>query len=115
MRNLLALLALAAISSLSHAASNVLLWDYPVAEEARVTTFNVERKTAACAAAGTFSEIGTVAKTLRTYTDSTAVEGATYCYQVRAVGPGGASDYSNQVGKTVPFGAPSAPTNLRFQ
>lgn len=95
------------------AASNILAWDFPVAEEANITTFNIERKTQACAGStGVFNEIGTVAKTLRTFTDSAVVPGSTYCYRARTVGPGGASGYSNTAEKILPFPVPAAPSNL---
>lgn len=101
-------------AGIASAASNRLDWDFPVAEEAKTTEFSIERKAAACAATSpAFAEIATVAKTLRTFTDSAAVEGVTYCYQIRAEGPGGFSPYSNQVARTVPFTAPAAPSNLR--
>lgn len=112
MRVLLAVV-LAVFCSAALSATNTLEWDYPAAEEPRVTTFNLERKAEACAGAGAFAEIATVGATSRIYADNTVAEGTTYCYQVRAVGPGGVSPYSNQVARTVPFTAPAAPTNLR--
>lgn len=108
---LIALLALFSLSA--SAASNVLNWDFPVAEETKTTEFSVEGKPVACAAAGTFAEIGTVAKNLRSFTHANVAEGSTWCYQIRAEGPGGFSPYSNVVARTIPFTAPVAPSNLR--
>jgi len=113
MKKLIVLLSLLFMSTPLFAQTNTLTWDFPVVDESRTTTFNAERKTGTCAAVGTFAEIGTVLKTLRSYSDTGLAEGSTYCYQVRAVGPGGPSAYSNQVARTIPFTAPPAPSNLR--
>jgi len=113
MRIRMVLTALLCASVTAYAQTNTLTWDFPVVDESRTTTFNAERKTGTCAAVGTFAEIGTVPKTLRSYSDTGLAEGSTYCYQVRAVGPGGPSAYSNQVARTIPFTAPPAPSNLR--
>ena len=96
------------------AGTNTLTWDYAPADEANITNFSVEGKQAACAAATpAFTEIIQVPKTARTYVHPNLVEGATYCYRVRAVGPGGASGYSNTVARTIPFTVPAAPSNLQ--
>lgn len=97
----------------SHAASTVLSWDFPVAEEPTITEFSIEGKPVACATAGTFTELGTVTKTARSYTHNNVALGSTWCYQVRAEGPGGFGPYSNTVARTVPFPVPVAPSNLR--
>ena len=112
MRKILAVF-LALVSMQAMGASNVLLWDEASTNE---LGFSIERKPVACAATGTFVEIATVTQNITTYTDSSVVEGVTYCYQVRAFGPGGLySGYSNTAERLVPFTAPIAPSNLRVQ
>jgi len=114
MRKLLLFLCLmASATAFAQAASNVLLWDYPVTETTE-TGFRIERKVQACIGTGAFTEIGTVGPNILTFTDSTVTAGLTYCYQVRASGPGGTfSGYSNTAERLVPFTAPVAPSNLR--
>ena len=92
------------------AGQNTLNWSEISTNE---TGFNVERKVGACTAISSFSEIGTVGPNVTTYVDTAVTEGVTYCYRVRASGPGGTfSAYSNTADRLVPFTAPAAPTGL---
>lgn len=72
----------------------------------------IERKAEACAGAGAFAEIATVAANVTTYTDSAVTEGVTYCYRVAAQNAAGKSAYSNTAGRLVPPTVPSAPSAL---
>jgi len=92
-------------------ASNVLLWDDMSTNE---TGFSVERKAEICTGPGAFAVIGAVSVNINTFTDNGVTEGQTYCYRVRAAGPGGLfSGYSNTAERLVPFSPPLAPSNLR--
>jgi hypothetical protein len=92
------------------AGQNTLLWADASDNE---TAFNIERKVGACTAISSFSEIATVGANVTTYVDLAVTEGVTYCYRVRASGPGGTfSAYSNTADRLVPFTAPAAPTGL---
>jgi hypothetical protein len=68
-----------------------LCWVCPASE---VTGFTIERATD-----GRFIQnrrvVATAAGDVSRYTDTTLAIGVTYCYRVRATGPGGASDWSN--------------------
>ena len=115
MRKVLLFLCLMAAATAAFGASNVLDWDYPAAET-RETGFSIERKPEACTGSGAFGVIVTVGPNVLTHTDSAVVEGVTYCYRVRAAGPGGTfSEYSNLAGRLVPFTAPAAPSGLTVQ
>ena len=94
---------------ISEAATNRLTW---VDNSANETAFHVERKAAACGAAGTFAEIALLSANAVTYDDLTAVEGVSYCYRVAASNTAGKSAYSNEAGRTVPFTIPAAPSGL---
>ena len=91
------------------AGQNTLNWSEISTNE---TGFNVERKVGACTAISSFSEIGTVGPNVTTYVDTAVTEGVTYCYRVRASGPGGTfSAYSNTADRAVPF-PPATPYDL---
>ena len=110
MKTLLCAVALAIVALPAMAGQNTLNWSEISTNE---TGFNVERKVGACTAISSFSEIGTVGPNVTTYVDTAVTEGVTYCYRVRASGPGGTfSAYSNTADRLVPFTAPAAPTGL---
>ena len=56
--------------------------------------FKIERKTGTT---GTYAQITTIGANVTSYTDSSLVDGATYCYQVRAYNSAGNSPYTPQV------------------
>ena len=56
--------------------------------------FKIERKTGTT---GTYAQIATVGVNVTSYTDSSLVDGATYCYQVRAYNSAGNSPYAPEV------------------
>jgi WD40 repeat protein len=63
--------------------------------------------------AGAYSRIAVVAPNIRFYADTSVAAVTTYSYQVRSIGLGGASDWSNEVTMTTSApGAPAAPTRL---
>jgi hypothetical protein len=64
------------------------------------TSFKIER----ASGSGGFASIGTASGTASTYTDSTAVAGTTYQYEVQAVNSIGSSANSNTVSATTPAG-----------
>ena len=115
MKRLLFILLFCSSSAFAQAASNVLTWDYLATDITTygVTGFTVERKTEDCAITGSpavFTQIAAVAATVRSYTDTAVIMGATYCYRAAAVNPTAKSAYSNLVGRTVPLAAPPAPS-----
>lgn len=112
MQKSILLAVLCVLSMPALAAQNVLTWDDMSTNE---TGFSIERKDVACAAGGAFGEIATVGQDVATYTDANVVGGVTYCYRVAAFNQAGASAYSNEAGKTVPFTVPFAPGNLQVQ
>lgn len=75
-----------------------------------VTSFNVQRATDGV----NFTTIATPNAPTFVDTDPLLVDGATFQYQVEAVGPGGTSVPSSQVTVQIPttFPVPDAPTNL---
>jgi hypothetical protein len=76
--------------------------------------FKVERCTGAGCTSG-FSQIGTVAANVTTYSDTTVIEGTSYGYQVRAYRtgtPDANSAYSNLASATTGVAAPAAPDTL---
>ena len=91
------------------AGSNVLSWTDNSNNE---LNFNIERKAEACAGALPFAALASVGTNVTTYTDSTVVEGVTYCYRVNASNTAGVSAYSNTASRTVPFTVPAAPSGL---
>lgn len=58
-----------------------LAWDYPVADEASIDAFLLQRRPVT----GAYTDLQTVAKGLRVASDSTAVMGTAYCYRVFSV------------------------------
>jgi hypothetical protein len=56
--------------------------------------FTIERK---AGTAGTYAPLTTVGANVSSYTDSTLVDGATYCYRLFAFNSGGNSPYSNDM------------------
>jgi len=91
------------------AAVNKLDW---VDNSTNETGFIIERKTEPCSGTGAYAQVGTVGVNIRTYTDSSVVEGNTYCYRVAAVNATGKSAYSNTAERTIPSSLPAAPSNL---
>ena len=113
MIRLIAVAALFMVAQVAGAAVNVLTWDDNSGNE---TGFSIERKAEICTGPGVFAAIATVAVSTATFTDPGVSEGQTYCYRVRASGQGGLfSEYSNLAQRTVPFTAPTAPSNLQVQ
>ena len=98
------------ISTAAQAASAVLTWtDNSTNEQG----FDIERKAEACAGTAlAFSKIGAVAVNVKTYTDTTVSEGASYCYRVDAFNGPVKSGYSNTAGLTIPFEIPAGPSGL---
>ena len=99
-------------SQLPHAV--ILTFQWTQGAGAPATGFNIRR--AVIPNAGTtIAPIGSLTgTTVKTFTDSgTAgnplIEGQTYYYTVTAVGSGGESGASNEVGCTVPFSVPPSP------
>ncbi|HMH16545.1 MAG TPA: RHS repeat-associated core domain-containing protein [Burkholderiales bacterium] len=70
------------------------------------TGFRVERK---LGASGTYSQIGTTAANVTSYSDSTLSEAKTYFYRIRAANSGGVSAYSNEASRAT---LPGGPTGL---
>ena len=108
MRALVALVVLLAVS-VAEGASVKLTWTDNATNE---TGFDLERKAAACTAAGTFAIIGGVGANVTTFTDAFVTEGVTYCYRADAFNAAGKSAYSNLAEVPVPFSVPAAPTGL---
>ncbi|PRY44060.1 putative secreted protein (Por secretion system target) [Spirosoma oryzae] len=74
------------------------------------TDFLLERGTSSN---GPFTQIATVAYSRSlTYDDTGLASGTTYCYRVRARGPGGTSDYSNTACATTTAVPPVTPSGL---
>ena len=112
MKKILGTLALLGLLSTSAIAANVnLAWNYtqgPVA----ATRFVMYRSTACSAPWTTLSS--TIPVTTFTFTDTTAVEGSTYCYDVTAFSAANVeSADSNLLTYTVPSTKPNPPTSLR--
>ncbi|HLB36090.1 MAG TPA: Ig-like domain-containing protein [Gemmatimonadales bacterium] len=84
------LLAILAWHAEAIAAPRTLTWVNPVTDNA--TGVSVERSTGGT---GPFAQIATTGPTVTTYVDSSATDGITYCYRVRAFNPNGYSAYSN--------------------
>ncbi len=61
------------------------------------TGYLLERKTGG---AGTFAQIGTAPANATGYSDTTAIEGTTYIYRIRATNAAGNSSYSNEATAT---------------
>lgn len=116
----LALLGLAIVwmASPSWAASNVLTWQDNSTNEAN---FHIERKVIptptgpmSCTVTPVtdYAQIATTGLNVTTFTDAAVTEGMTYCYRVKASNPAGASNYTNEAGRSVPFTVPVAPSGL---
>lgn len=90
------------------AASVTLAWD-AAATGGTPDTYVIERR---IGTSGAWVTIGTVASTVRTYTDGSIQPGTTYFYQVLAQNVAGVSAPSNMVSLSVPS-APQMPVNLR--
>ena len=75
------------------AANITLVWEDTSTNE---EGFKIERSNN-----GTFTKIATVGANVNSYIDTGLVEGATYCYSVRAFNAAGNSSYSNQACGTV--------------
>jgi len=70
-----------------------------------ITGYNIYRGTAS----GQETLLGSVASTVRSYTDTTAVSGTTYYYQVAVVNAIGASSKSTEVKASITITVPSVP------
>src|SRR5207247_2036113 len=71
-------------------------------------TYRIER----AMGAGAFSQVGTVAPNITTYTDTGLTAGTSYSYRVRASNTGGDSAYSNTASATTLPSSPAAPSGL---
>jgi hypothetical protein len=71
--------------------------------------FKVQRKVGS---SGTYADLATVGKDVKTYVDSAVQEGVTYCYHVNAYNPAGSSAWSNEACAAPPFTIPAAPSQL---
>lgn len=106
----------------AEAASNVLTWVDNSANElnfevwAKVVPTPAPPAVLNCAADSSpyalLATLGPSAAATATYTHAGLAEGTTHCYEVRATNAAGASAFSNQAGRTVPFTAPAAPSAL---
>jgi hypothetical protein len=67
-----------------------------------VTSYNVYRAVYGTSSCGSYSNIGSTASSITTYTDSLVTDGTTYCYATTAVGASGVSAYSNLVEAAIP-------------
>jgi fibronectin type 3 domain-containing protein len=67
-----------------------------------VTSYNVYRAVYGTSSCGSYSNIGSTANSITTYTDSVVTDGTTYCYATTAVDPSGESGYSNITQTTIP-------------
>jgi titin len=75
------------------------------------SNFVIERKILQ-GGTGTYAQIAVLGANLTSFNDTGLSANTMYCYRVRAVNAGGASDYSNEAcGTTLP-NAPAAPSNL---
>ena len=116
MKKIIVALALmvASLSTLAQAAP-VVTWTYASADVTTfgVTSFNIERKTEACAGTvAAWSVIATTNSAARSATDTFPVTGnTTYCYRVAAVNAVGQGPYSNMFEKFI-VGFPPAPTGV---
>lgn len=102
-------LVVAVVGFISSADAATLTWQDNSGNE---QNFNVERKTGACAGAGTWAEIAQVAANITTYRDAAVMEGQTYCWRVAASNAAGKSAYSNTAELLIPFTIPAAPGQL---
>lgn len=57
-----------------------LAWDYTATDEASIDTFLLQRRPVT----GAYTDLQTLAKTLRVASDTTAVMGTAYCYRMYA-------------------------------
>lgn len=73
------------------------------------TSFRIERRTLP---SGAYSEIGLTGTGVTTYVDTTAEDGVSYRYRVRARNDGGNSTYTNE-GCAPPPCVPTVPTGVR--
>ncbi len=76
-----------------------LLWT--ASTSSGVTSYNVYRSVYG-STCGTYSNIGSTASSITTYTDSVVTDGTTYCYATTAVNPSGESGYSNITQAIIP-------------
>ena len=67
-----------------------------------ITSYNVYRAIFASNACGSYSNIGTTASTVTTFTDGVVTNGTTYCYATTAVDANGESAYSNIIQVPIP-------------
>lgn len=112
-RLVVALILALAVAAPAWAAQNTLTWmDNSDNEE----NFNIERKVdtdgVICGTTGIWGALASVGPNVTTYTDTAVTEGTTYCYRVNASNPAGASAWSNEAGRTVPFSVPAPPSGL---
>lgn len=103
-------LALPALGNNPGKHSVALSWTAPTSGCTAGCTYNVYRATAAGACSGTPTPYAT-GITPVSYTDTGAVVGSTYYYDISAVGTGGESACSNEVQVQVPV-PPGAPSGL---
>jgi hypothetical protein len=115
MCRLIAFALCAVFSAVAFSATPVNInWTYSAADVITygVDGFIVEKKSEACAdTVASWHELTVVQNSLRTFTDSAVIPGATYCYRVFSRGVAGKSAASNTAEKTI-LGPPPAPTNV---
>jgi hypothetical protein len=92
-------------ATIAFAATWTLRWTDASSNE---TEFRIERRVVP---SGTYSQIGTAAANATTYVDSTATDGWSYRYRIRAYNATGNSTYSNEVCAPPPC-TPTAPTGV---
>jgi hypothetical protein len=75
-----------------------------------VTGYNVYKFVGACAPGVVFVKLASTTVGVVTYTDNSVVAGATYCYAVTAVSPGGESPNNGELQVEIPlYIAPTLP------
>lgn len=112
-------LALFAAGSPAWAGSNILTWaDNSTNEQnfevwSKVVPTPVLPAVLNCTAdTSPYTLLSTLGPNSTTFTHAGLVEGQTYCYEVRATNVAGASAFSNQAGRSVPFTVAAAPSGL---
>lgn len=117
MKIFILVLALLALPAAASAASATLTWTDNSTNE---LGFNVQRQVGVCGGAASWVDLAGVGANVKTYVDTSVVEGGDYCYRVNAWNttdgtPGGPKQYSawsNTAGGKVPFGVSVPPTGL---
>ena len=95
----------------AQSASINLAFDYPGTEEVNINQFVLQRKTAS----GTYTDLFTIAKTLRVASDTSAILGTVYCYRIFAEKNGTPTNFRSAPSNEVCAAIITAVTNLRLQ